>query len=73
MINNNVRGCYWFDSITDMAIPPKNITYHSRIFPTMNAVRKGKWYLTEHGHDLYNLLNKHIVSLQNSDKRRGFI
>ncbi len=55
MIKNDIRGCFYFNAEKDIPLQPKNITWSSTIFPTMNGVRKGKWYITEHEDDLIPL------------------
>ncbi len=64
MIDNNIRGCYSWDPDIDLPLPPKNVTYRSKIFPTMNAVRRGRWYVTEHGNELLELLNGYDVNIK---------
>lgn len=64
MIDNDMHGCYWWDPNWDLPIPPKNVTYRSRIFRTMNAVRRGKWYVTECGIELLKLLNGYGVNIK---------
>jgi hypothetical protein len=58
MVENNVRGCFYWNHEEDEILPPKNVTYQSEIFPTMNAIRKGKWYITEHYFDLTTLFKE---------------
>jgi hypothetical protein len=58
MIRNNIRGCFYWNADNDTPLPPKNVTFNSDAFPTMNAIRKGKWYLTEHKKDIMNLIDE---------------
>ena len=70
MVENNVRGCFYWNHEEDEILPPKNVTYRSQIFPTMNAVRKGRWYTTEHEDDLIPIFAEFDV---NPIKGRGIL
>lgn len=70
MIDNKIRGCFYWNSDTDHALKPKNVTFYSEAFPTMNAIRKGKWYTTEHRSDLDKLFSEFSNI---NPKERGFM
>ena len=55
MVNNNVRGCFYWNDKLDKALEPKKISFRSKMFPTMNGIRKGKWYTSEHESDLITI------------------
>jgi len=69
MVENGVRGCYVYDSKVDKLLPPKNLSWTSSLFPTMNAVRKGRWYITEHKNELFDIFSEFNVDY----KQRGLL